>query len=405
MGCCCCCCFFWLLWSAPTGERIKPHMEFTASYSMEISIPTKDVWNYIPGELLIHIFSYVSLEGRHAAFSVCQPWAEAVSTPSVWSSTEASFNTVAACKGDLLERLFQFLEHIEHLKIVVDQTLYLYRSQVNKILSVLVWKSHNVRALCIVCRGDNLYFYSCPDILQSFRRFIKFTRKMDLQYIDLQKTSFNLEDHVILWIAYRNPNLHTLLINNQRSDLTILSPNTILWVLRCCPKLSTLGIHLASFSEDVFHVLLNPSRGPLKFLGIFCAGKVSPIPEEVWSALTERHPKLRVGLEFGPLVHTVIISRFLKPNIPVSALRFNGCICMVNHIRYITDTYFRTLEKLVFYTSASENLNQALIELALGSENLKEIYCSCPVSPAVINAFLAHCPRLIRCTLKKNPLY
>ncbi|XP_053126525.1 uncharacterized protein LOC128334184 isoform X3 [Hemicordylus capensis] len=89
MGCCCCCCFFWLLWSAPTGERIKPHMEFTASYSMEISIPTKDVWNYIPGELLIHIFSYVSLEGRHAAFSVCQPWAEAVSTPSVWSSTEA----------------------------------------------------------------------------------------------------------------------------------------------------------------------------------------------------------------------------------------------------------------------------------------------------------------------------
>ncbi|XP_053127312.1 F-box/LRR-repeat protein 8-like [Hemicordylus capensis] len=380
-------------------------MEFTASCSMEISTPTKDIWNYIPVELLIHIFAYLPLEDRHSAFSVCQRWAEAVSTPSVWSSTEVSFNTVDACKVDMLVRLHWFLEYIEHLKIVVDQTQSLYRSQVTKILDTLVWRSHNVRALCIVCRGDNIYFYSCPDILQSFRRLLALAEEMDFQYIDLQKTSFNLNNDLILWIAFRNPNLHTLLINNHRSGLTVLRPDTIVGVLRWCPKLSALGIHLASFSEDVFHVLLKPSRGPLKFLGIFCEGEVSPIPEEVWSALTERHPKLRVGLEFGPLVHTVIISRFLKPNIPVSALRFNGCICMVNHIRYITDTYFRTLEKLVFYTSASENLNQVLIELALGSENLKEIYCSCPVSPAVINAFLAHCPRLIRCTLKKNALY
>ncbi|XP_053126492.1 F-box/LRR-repeat protein 8-like [Hemicordylus capensis] len=380
-------------------------MEFTASCSMEISTPTKDVWNYIPVELLIHIFSYLPLKGRNTAFSVCQRWAETVSSPSVWSFTEISFNTVDACKGDLLVRLYQFLQHIEHLKIVVDQTQHLYRIQVNKILDVLFWRGQNVRALCIVCCGDNLYFYSCPDILQSFSGLIKSAEQTDFQYINLRKTSFNLNNDLVLWIVYRNSNLHTLLFNYHRSDLTILSPDTIFSVLRCCPGLAVLGIHLASFSEDVFHVLLNPSRGPLKFLGIFCDGEVSPIPEEVWSTLTERHPQLRVGLEFGPLVHTVIISRFLKPNIPVSALHFNGCICMVNHIRYITDTYFRTLEKLVFYTSASENLNQALIELALGSENLKEIYCSCPVSPAVINAFLVHCPRLIRYTLKKNPLY
>uniref|UniRef100_A0A8D2IX48 F-box domain-containing protein n=1 Tax=Varanus komodoensis TaxID=61221 RepID=A0A8D2IX48_VARKO len=50
--------------------------------------PTRGVWNYIPTEILSHIFSFLSVRDRQVVSLVCRAWAEAASAGAVWNFTE-----------------------------------------------------------------------------------------------------------------------------------------------------------------------------------------------------------------------------------------------------------------------------------------------------------------------------
>ncbi|XP_053126781.1 F-box/LRR-repeat protein 8-like isoform X4 [Hemicordylus capensis] len=381
---------------------IKTLLESTASCYKKMSTPTKVFWKCIPKEILAHIFSYLPFEDRHMAFSICQCWAEAVSFHSVWRFTEISCDTESMDNECMLERLHQYLCRIKHLKVVLDQSRQLYRRHAAQILDILNWQSHRLRALCIECYGVGPYYYSGQDILQNFRSLFENTGKIDLHYIDLRQTPYTLDNGMIQLIATSSPNLHTLLINNHPSGVIILRPKTITEVLRVCPKLSVLGVYHVLLSEDVFRELLKPNRRPFRFLDIYCDSLDHNIPERLWSALTEKHPQLRVGLEFDLMVPAWEMTTFLMPNIPIVALQFNTFMYTSRQIQYVTDSYNRTLERLVFDTTPSDDLNDLLIELAKRCVCLKEIHCYCAVSQAVIDAFLLNCPGLIRYTLSMH---
>ncbi|XP_053126430.1 F-box/LRR-repeat protein 8-like [Hemicordylus capensis] len=368
-----------------------------------MSTPTKDFWNDVPEEILAHIFSYLPFKDRHMAFDVCQRWFKAVSVPSVWSFTEIRCNTENMSEDDMLRRLQQFLCSIKHLKIVLDPSQQLDRCQVTQIFDRLSCQSHKVRGLSIECGGSGPYFFSGQDILESFRTLCENTSELDLQYIDFRQMPFTLDNRLIRLIASSSPNLHTLLINNHPTGIIILEPETVIEVLRVCPKLSALGVYNGLLCENLFRELVTPSRGPLRFLDVFCEGLHNYIHEELWSSLTERHPQVRVGLEFGPTFPSWNIPLILMPNIPVIALQFSSSTNILRLIWFVTASYGRTLEKLVLRPTPSEDLNLSLIELAERCVHLKEIHCSCAVSQAVIDAFLLNCPGLIRYTLSKHP--
>ncbi|XP_053126780.1 F-box/LRR-repeat protein 8-like isoform X3 [Hemicordylus capensis] len=351
-----------------------------------------------------------TLLDRHTAFHVCRRWAAAVSNSAIWRTTEIWCTTEDMAKGCVLQCLPQFVHHIRHLKIVLDQSQELYRRFAAQILHMLNWQSHQLKALCIEFHGesptfysafgDSPYFYSGQDILENFRRLCKNTGKTDLHFIDFRLTPFPMDHGMVRMIATSNPNLHTLLINNHPSRVTtVLRSQIIVEVLRICPKLSTLGVYHALLSGDVFRELLKPDREPFLYLDLYCEGLNHYIPEDLWSVLTEKHPQLRVGLEFALTVPTWKMTRFLKPNIPIAALQFNTLMYMARQIRYVADNYHRTLERLVLDTTPSDDFNLSLIELANKCVHLKEIHCYCVVSQAVIDAFLLNCPGLISYTL------
>ncbi|XP_053127297.1 F-box/LRR-repeat protein 8-like [Hemicordylus capensis] len=365
-----------------------------------MSRPAQDFWNGFPEEILVHIFSYLPLKDRHVAFHVCQRWAEAVHTISVWSYTEVSCNAEEMDQECVVQRLHQFLCHIKHLKIVLGGSREANRKHMTQILDMLIWQSHKVRALCIECCGKSVRFYSCKDILQSFSRLCLKDGTSELRYIDFRQASFILDNKMVLLIATSSPNLHSLLINNHPSKF--LRPETIAKVLRTSPKLSVLGVHHTTLSEEVFQELLKPSRGPFHFLDIFCEGLNNNIPERLWSALIKKHPQLRVGLEFGLAVPSWKISSILKPNIPVTVLQFTYQYCMVRHIQFVTASYCRMLERLLLHATPSDDVNFSLIQLARKCMRLKEIHCFCAVSQAVIDAFFLYCPGLIRYTLSTH---
>ncbi|KAF7242766.1 F-box/LRR-repeat protein 8 [Varanus komodoensis] len=299
----------------------------------------------------------------------------------------------------MLLNLQPFLSYIKYLKIIFDHTLEFNRGFVTTVLDMVAWKNSKLQALSIVCHGKSPFFCSGQDILQSILGLCQCSNKIDLRYIDLQQMPFTLDSRIITMIARSCPNLHTLLINNHAPGIIILRAETIVEVLRVCPKLSTLGIYYASLSKDMFQELGKPSREPFKSLRLFYEGLDNDIPEELWVRLSERHPQLRVELEFAPTVSTRKMPHILQPSIPISTLRFNTFTHTADLVRLVTSHYHRTLEKLVLYTAPSADLNFSLVEMAAKCVHLKEVHCSCVVSQAVIDAFLLHCPRLKRYAL------
>lgn len=283
-----------------------------------------------------------------------------------------------------------------------DQSQEVNRRNVTHILDMLAFQNHKLQALCIVCTGENPYFYSGQDILQSIRNICQSANKINLQHIDFRQMPFTLDNELVQLIASSSPNLCTLFINN-RTLVCNIRPKTVVEVLAACPKLSTLGVYYASLSEDVFLELVKPTRKPFCCLDVFCERLDKYIPvisEELWLAVSEKHPQLQVELEFDHTVPAWKIPRILKPNIPVTTLQLNTYTYMVNQIRFITSNYSRTLERLVLQTTTSEDLNSSLIDLAKKCVHLKEIHCYCVVSQAVIDAFCLHCTGLRRYTLK-----
>lgn len=302
-----------------------------------------------------------------------------------------------------LDGLQDLVGQIRQLKIVFDQSKEANRQNVTQLLECLAKKSSKLQSLTVTCCGENPLFYSGLEILDSIMELCRKESRLDLHHIDLRGLPFTLDEGFMRLVATGSPNLRSLYINN-RTLVCKVTPDTLIEVLQKCPKLSSLGAFGSILSEEVFQELMKPERPPFSHLDILCKRLdkyTFPISDKTWGAICHRHPSLSVDLEFDHTVLAWKIPRILKPNIPIATLQFNTYTELSRQVVFVSNHYMRTIRKLVIQTTSSTNLDSSLIDLARKCSQLEEIHCYCVVSLDVINAFLLHCPRLKKYTLKK----
>ncbi|XP_064414472.1 F-box/LRR-repeat protein 8 isoform X2 [Latimeria chalumnae] len=358
----------------------------------------------LPEEVLAHVFSYLPLGDRCAMSLVCKSWAKACCCPATWYYTEVRCVSQEMEDG-ILWGSQNFLAKAKCLKIVLDQSEQRNRDWAIKILNWLAEDATKLKDLSIVCTGENPYFYSGRDILESIRSLCQKngqTQSLNLHRLDLRKVPFTLDGELVRLVAASCPYLQSLFVNNHTLICNI-GPEALQDVLRACPLLSALGVFYTSLSEEVIMELLKPTRVPLRHLSLFCERMdkyVPAISEELWGALCSKHPGFSVDIELDHTVPAKKVTGILKPEIPVASLELNTFCYMVDQVTFIARSYKKTLRRLVLQTTSSEQLNSALLDLAGHCELLEEMHCYCVVTPEVVHAFTSKCPRLRRYTLK-----
>nr|XP_015224112.1 PREDICTED: F-box/LRR-repeat protein 8 isoform X1 [Lepisosteus oculatus] len=388
----------------------------------------------LPEEILAQIFSFLPMCDRYSVSQVCRSWSQTMASPSVWTCTEVRFccyklscmgqseapaltgscsllmrqKMSGSCESGTEDPGFQqfckLLRKVQRLKIVLSDLKEINnRNTAIKILNYATDRDNRLRTLCVSCTGEFPLFYSGEDILRSIESVcLNKASGLSLREVDFRDMPFTLKDSLIRNIARRSPDLQKLYINNQTLVCNVTA-ETIKEVLALCPKLRVLGVFYASLSEKVLSALLEPQRPPFSLLELYCERTDKYIPaisKEFWTSLCARHPLLSVNTILNHTLPAKKILKILQPGVPIKNLELITYTYLVREIGFVAESYCSTLEKLVLQTTSSEELNSALISLALCCGGLREIHCYCVVSQDVVQAFLSSCPHLWRYTLK-----
>ncbi|XP_032837190.2 F-box/LRR-repeat protein 8-like [Petromyzon marinus] len=362
----------------------------------------------LPSDILLYIFIFLSLEDRLSASLVCKQWARIFTSAQLWKKVTVSFVNDTQEEDQKMQVIQKFGSLIKSLKLVCNQTVLTNRRNACRVMDHLANGSMNLADLEIQFIGENPYFYSGQDFLQSLKRLFSAARNMDalhgFRQIDLRKLPLTLDADIVCSLADRNRAVHSLYLNNG-SLVCLVSPECLLRVVKCCRQLSCLGVFHASLSSEVLDAFLEGDRKPLDMLEILCQRidkYTYDIPGSMWKRLSERYVAMRVAVEFD---HTVPVSRMneiLKPEIPVSTLRFKTFTYLVQQLEFTALNFAKTLTKLEIHTTKSEELNDALMTIAKQCVCLQEILCYCVLSGKTVQAFLTHCKCLRRYILKQQ---
>lgn len=215
----------------------------------------------LPEEVLALIFRHLPLRDRAAAARVCRAWAAAATCSSVWHNTNISCDFER--EDMLLPYLSACLDHVHNLRLEFEPLRESSRRAAKELLIALAGRSTGLRGLRLECRGEKPFFDAGRDVLDAVHSICRAAHA--LRHLDLRRLPFTLDDALVLQVARGCPELRSLFLNNS-TLVSSVGPGSVLYLLEACPRLSVLGLHLASLSHTALEALAAPDRAPFMLL-------------------------------------------------------------------------------------------------------------------------------------------
>ncbi|UJR35174.1 hypothetical protein I4U23_027941 [Adineta vaga] len=400
--------------------------------SMEI-IPC--LINDLPELVLVHIFSFLTIDERQLIEETCKLWYNILRT-----SRRLAFHCVVQLHalvedvpmptrlGRVLPRWTRLTQNISKPTQSIEPRPYGYIQQYLKrfrndikYLSIDV-EQHDISCRYVLCqlltlfapeqcsqgrqiRTFSLRFIShnpllmkSQDIIQALRNFFQYdaskNHRQSLLSCDLSGLTVSLDDDTILMLIKHNPCLRKLNLQDQ-SLVCILTPFCILQILDALKDLEDIWIDMISLSDEFILMLIaeddeqqQPIRkySSFKHLGVRIRREEKfsdEIDKSLWQKLHEKYPHLKMTLNFGLTTPLNRIRAYMKADLqlPVQTLIINTPIPLVDELCLAANSFAETLENVHICTSGqwvsmtrTPNFIKAVVYLAYRCIHLRTLY-------------------------------
>ncbi|KAL5021278.1 hypothetical protein ScPMuIL_000433 [Solemya velum] len=381
-------------------ENVRSYISSRINFITMTALETPN-WNGLPDDIIISVFSYLSLQEKYHAALVCKAWYECFLMPPVWFRFRSYFYLP---KQDTTLRIInRYAKYIKSLYIELDQATRNNRDNACQVLTTLSRTGgRKVSSLTIKFTGSNPLFFSGQEFMDALTSLfgpplegVQPPTKHLLE-VDLSGLNVPYSDGIFRILGENNPELQTLNIQNKILVCKVTSAGLLEFV-NCCTKLKDLRVYHCSMSDEILEALATEDREPIQHLGIACRREEKysrDLSSEAWCSVVRRSPRLRVTLWFDHTCPFMKIAMIMKRDIPIIELRLETSTRLEAEVFQAVLYYHSTLEKLVLFTIKSRGLNEALLYLADKCKRIKSLYVNCILRQNVIERILNKYPEM-----------
>ncbi|KAJ8041223.1 F-box/LRR-repeat protein 8 [Holothuria leucospilota] len=368
-------------------------------------------WDQLPRHILLIIFTHLSPNDRVSGSLTCRNWNACFNSPGLWRNFSFHFEKPED-KPKILSCLEKYDSVLRVVQIHLNPRHELNCTNASRVLTHLArCKQRSLETLSIHFTKGNPLFFKGLDILSSLAELFgppnpEIKHHSFLKEINLSEMSVTFDDKLFNLISANHPYLEVM--NMQNNSLTCqVTPTCIENFIRKCKRLRKLITFYKCISDDALCALLERGREQIRYLSLLCKMEEKYhklISVNTWVNLKKCLPDLRVALLFDHTSDRQQIRDILCPKIPLVELSMRSLTELHEEVDIVVNYFSRSLEIFTISTKRTDRLEQALINLAAHSMNLKVFHCYCGLRESTIKTFLEFQPHLTDYTLSITDL-
>lgn len=360
-------------------------------------------WSKLPDDIIIEIFSFLSLSDRFNCCLTCKSWNQCFGAPCLWRSIH--FRFLSKNKSHYLQCLWKYGHYLKNVSIEIDQSMDYNRSNALQVMDFLSnIPNRRLTSLRIAFQSENPLFYAGKEFIEALKQLFSpppltdnISEMAGLKIVNLSDLDVAYDNSVFDLLSANHPTLEVLNIQN-RVLVCKVTWDCIYRLVDQCLQLRELHVFHSSLSDEVLFLLAKESRPRcLEYLSIKCRidEKYHPnLSAEAWSALTAAYPQLRVKLNFDHTCPQDCVLDIMQPVIPVVDLQLDTFTMLHTEVEIAGNYYSETLESLILRTFNTVSFCDALLRTAAKCSELKRLYVYCIIPEHVKNKLLELCPKV-----------
>ncbi|XP_002131206.2 F-box/LRR-repeat protein 8-like [Ciona intestinalis] len=358
-------------------------------------------WATMPQNILVDIFSYMSMNERLKCSVVCKWWNECLQHPKLWSRFMFKFDTNIDDEGKAIKCIESYCQigRLSEVEIFVNPKQSVSRDRAMMVMEELRSSpSKKLQKFSFYFSGYNPLLFNGNELLSTMKNLFGSQPNAGvgvchLTTVDLTECNISLDDEFVRILAMNHPFLRVVRIQNV-CFVDNVTPNGLLVLVSGCPELKELCTFYHSIDDRVVAQFCSDFRTAVSNLSLICNAydKYSnAVKSETWKRFNRSNPDAELRLEILLTTPQQAINKILCPDIPVTHLTLNVSGSRFEELVIIKQNCKQTLKCLTLQNDLAgvipppPGFEPALLDLIADCKYLVEINCPYPLSQDTIS--------------------